>query len=172
MRLPCGQHPLHSRRILGMPHRRTPIRCHDDEPPARPQHPVDLPQAGVEIGQILEHLHGKNGVERSVRVGRRGNIRGAAFDPAKLGASPLRCRDLVGADVDRADLPGPADKSGGLISVIATTATEFNTRAPVRRLSASRTVLRRTTRSCDPAIACCRRAMSPVNASALMPPSL
>jgi hypothetical protein len=27
---------------------------------------VDLSQAGVEIGQILEHLHGKNGVELGI----------------------------------------------------------------------------------------------------------
>ena len=46
-----------------------------------------------------------------------------------------------------------------------------STRSPVRRLSAARTTPRRTARSCDSAIACCRLAISPANASALMPPS-
>ena len=57
------------------------------KPPARPQHPVDLAQCGVEIGYIFEDLNGKNGIELRIAVGRRRDIRGAAFDPAELGAS-------------------------------------------------------------------------------------
>src|SRR6516162_355325 len=80
MRRPCGQYPLHPRPILGMPHRRTPIRRHDNKPPARPQHPVDLAQCGVEIGHIFEDLNGKNGIELRIAVRWRRDIRGAAFD--------------------------------------------------------------------------------------------
>ena len=88
MRLPGGQHPPHPRRILGMPHRRTPIRRHDDGPPARPEHPVNLAQTGVEIGKILEDLHGENGIELGVAIGRSRNIRLATFYQAN---SAQRC---------------------------------------------------------------------------------
>src|SRR6516164_5385949 len=91
-------------------------------PPARPEHPVNLAQTGVEIGKILEDLHGENGVELGVAIGRSRNIRLATFYPGELGAALLRRCDLVGADVDCADPSGRADKSRDLIRVIAAAA--------------------------------------------------
>jgi hypothetical protein len=48
---------------------------------------VDVAQTGVEIDQMLEHLHSKNGIKLGVAIGCRRNIRVAAFDPGELGAS-------------------------------------------------------------------------------------
>ena len=156
-----------------MPHRRTPIRRHDGKPPAGPQHPVDLAQTGVEIGQILEHLHGKNGIKLGVAVWRRRNIAFAAFDPSHIGAASSRCRDLVRANVDGTDPIRAADKLGHLTRIIPAAATHLQhplASAQVERLEDRAPA---DDESCDSAMACCRVAMLPVNASVLIkPPSL
>src|SRR5215468_1306932 len=125
MWMPCVKHPPHAWRILGMPHRRTPIRCHDDNSSARPQHPVDLARTGVEFGEIFEHLDGKDGIKLGIAVRRRGDIPSAAFDPGEFGAARLRRGDLVGADVNRADPSGRSDKPGSLTCKIAAAATHL-----------------------------------------------
>jgi hypothetical protein len=73
---------------------------------------MDVARRAVEIGQILEHLHGKNGIKLEVAVGRCRNIRDAALDPGELSTSLLRCRDLVGADIGGADSPRRAHELG------------------------------------------------------------
>jgi hypothetical protein len=64
---------------------------------------MKVAQTSVEIGQILERLNGKNGIKLGGVVRRRQDIPRAAFDPREIGAPRLSRRDLVGADVERAD---------------------------------------------------------------------
>jgi hypothetical protein len=108
-----------------MPHRRAPIRRHDDEPPADAQHSVDVTQRVVEICQILKRLHRKNDIELGVSIRRRCDIRLPAFDPSELGTASFRYRNLVGTDIDGADLTRRPDKSAGLMRVIAASATQL-----------------------------------------------
>jgi len=86
---------------------------------------VDVAQRAVEIRQILQRLNGKNDIELGVPVRRRCNIRLATLDPGELGTVSLRCCNLIRADVDGTDPPRRADKLGGLMRVIAASATQL-----------------------------------------------
>jgi hypothetical protein len=86
---------------------------------------VDVAQSTVEVRQILERLNGKNDIELGVPVRRRCNIRLATLGPSELGTASLRCGNLIGADVDCMDPTRRPDKSGGLMRVIATSATQL-----------------------------------------------
>ena len=86
---------------------------------------MDVAQRAVEIRQILQRLNGQNDIKLGVPVRRRCNIRLAAFNPSELGTAGLRCRNLVGADVDRGHATPRPEKSGGLKRVIAASATQL-----------------------------------------------
>src|SRR6516225_449066 len=86
---------------------------------------MNLAQTGVQIYEILQHLHSENRVKCGVAVRRRYNIRIIAFDPDELRASLLCCRNLVRADIDRANAAGRADKSGSIRCVKPASATHF-----------------------------------------------
>ena len=86
---------------------------------------MDVAQRAVEIRQILQRLNGQNDIKLGVPVRWRCNIRLAAFDPRELRTASLRCRDLIGADVDGADPARRPDKLGGLMRVKATPATQL-----------------------------------------------
>ena len=86
---------------------------------------MDVAQRTVEIRQILERLDRKNDIKLGVPVRWRCNIRLAAFHPGEFDTASLRCRNLIGADVDSADPTRRPDKSGGLMRVLAASATQL-----------------------------------------------
>src|SRR5215831_9076195 len=86
---------------------------------------MDVAQRTVEIRQILERLDCKNDIKLVIPVRRRRDICLATFDPGDFGAASLRCRYLIGADVDSADPARRPDKSSDVMRVIAASATQL-----------------------------------------------
>jgi hypothetical protein len=107
--VPRAQRALHAGRIRRVPGHGRPVDVPDDGAPSRTEHPIQLGEREVRVGDVLDHLHGEDGIEAAVvdRQGRRvglveGRVR-TVLDPAGGDGEHLR------AVVDPDDEAGVAD---------------------------------------------------------------
>ena len=99
--------------------RGVPVDVPDDHPAAGPKRPVELPQRGLRLRNVLQHLHRERGVEARVRHGQGDRLAFEQLDVVVPGAAARRQRQHGLAAVHAADRPVLTDLGQQLDAVEA-----------------------------------------------------